>query len=511
MAFFTTDSESYCNPGLAQRGWRRHESMQVALEAACFCVVGLWCSLQFGLADGSRITLALAVAYALPRGVLSQSSGRGRMASFVLMAVGMLMVLSAVSGLWHCTIGRGGGLPFPKLRSDDAGYYWWAVHSYVGDNVAATQRIPFIGFPLLILASFHVMGVSVLWPIAINMMMTLLAIVVTASTAVRVLHGRVEVSAGTIAAMVIGGCGTLFYFLSQGVAVQKEASNYLAISLVAYGLARMCTEGRLRVPLWRDVLIFALGSVLLSMTRLTMSYFSLAGIAVSMLISPRRNWRYALVLTVVAVGAFALGMGMTYDYGFDRQARIVAGAGAMDHLYIRGISQEPYRAIIGDYFSYTVPHRLLLLPVTGAVQAIIPFPWFIGNLPSSAGDVLPRLGWTWYALLGIAIYYYIFLSFRRGGNGLGLWALWPLMCFLGVAYVTGGSLNRYVLPFEPLMMIVATYVVLSVRERHARASLTRWLVAYGLVLAAVLLVCYNMQSNYYYNPQPAKTEISTNK
>lgn len=480
----------------SDREWRRRCAVaQVALEAACLCVVGLWCSQRWPVQDVLTIVLALAVAYAVPRGVLARTQGGGPRANFVLMAVGMLLIVAAVDGIWHSTALAGRPLTWPRLMSDDGGYYYWAVHTLLGDEPGFTRRLPFIGFPLLMLVTFKVMGVSVVWPVAMNMCFTLLAIVLTALAGVRVMRGRVQASASTVMCLVMGGCGLLFYFLSQGVAVLKEASCYLAISLVAYALGRMCTEGRTRTALWTDVLLYGLGMALLCMTRLTMSYFVLAGVLVCMLIEPRRNWRLGTVLLALGVIIYGLCWLTTYNYGMDRQLRIVAGEGAMPALYI---TQEPYKAIIGDYFNYTVLHRILLLPVTCGVQAIIPFPWFMPGVPcDSVGAVLARTGWTWYAILGIACYYYIFLSFRREGRGLGLWALWPLLCFMGVAYVTGGSLSRYVLPFEPLMVIVAVFTLLSVHERHGRTSLLRWMAAWAIVLVAVLLVCYNVQSSYY--------------
>lgn len=468
---------------------------QLFFEALCFSVIGFFTAQWFGLAESIRIVLALAVAYAVPRGTYAMSAGNSRQGHFVLLALGMFLALCVTDALREYTLGSLGSMQYPDLRSDDGNYYWWAARACNSGQLTFTHGMPFMGFPLLMLGIFKVLGISVVWAVAVNMMFTLLSVVVFAQAAVRILRGRVSAPASTVSSLVMLLCALLFYYLSQGIRVQKEASCYLAIALAAYSLARFCPEGRGRAPLWRDVLVFGLSCVMLALSRWTMGGFVLVGVLVTLLATWRQQRHAALLLLAVAVAVFAVGWPLAYGYGPNRLANIITGRGAMSNLYITGITQEPYKLIIGDYFQFTIFRRLLSLPVSCGVQAIIPFPWLLGGLHGANADtLLPRLGWGWYAVVGVCLYYYIFSGWKRGR--LGLWPLWPVACFMAVAYVTGGSLSRYVLPVEPLFAIVAAFTLLKERSNTNHTVFRGWMAAYGVGLIAVLVTCYGVQSSY---------------
>jgi len=97
---------------------------------------------------------------------------------------------------------------------------------------------------------------------------------------------------------------------------------------------------------------------------------------------------------------------------------------------------------------------------------------------------------------GIALFYYLFIAWRRRGGTLGAWAWWPVLCFLAIAYVMAGSVNRYVLPIEQLFVPVAVYVLHLLRYRRYRRAMMWWSIAYVVVLGSALIVCHRIQTNY---------------
>ena len=84
------------------------------------------------------------------------------------------------------------------------------------------------------------------------------------------------------------------------------------------------------------------------------------------------------------------------------------------------------------------------------------------------------------------------MSWRKQ-TSLGFFPLWVAFCFAVPAFIAAGSVSRYMLPFQPLMVPMAIFAVATLRERHYRKNFIIFVIAYTLLLAATLIVCYRTQ------------------
>lgn len=463
---------------------------QLLVEVVAFGVLGLVLTRCFEFGDALAILLAMTVAYLVPRFAFMATHCWSRAGSWVLMAASLMIISFAVLNLWDWSVGSGSTLAAPCINSDDSCYYNWALHHY--DGSCPEPPMTFKGLPVTILLLWKVLGVSVVWPIALNVMMLLLSIVVTGATAVRIVGDRVGSSRGTIALIAMVMTSLLGFYVSQGIRVQKEAELYLGVMLMAYALARM-TKKQADGKTWKDIVAFTAGALILAFFRSNMLYFMAIGIGVMLIGNWREHWRYGMTLLAVCVAAFTLGFYCS-SYTMLQQMNIVTGGGSMNDVFMQTPSQSSYRSIIGNYFSYPVWKRVLMLPVTAAVQYVIPFPWVYEFHPQ-VDSWLPRVRIMWYVVGGMVLYYYLFIGWRKG-RGVGAWGLLPAVCYLGVCYIVGGSVSRYVLPFQPMFVVLATFVLCKLRDGLWRHSFRGWMVGYTIVLIAVLLLCYNLQLAY---------------
>lgn len=464
---------------------------QLLVEVVALGILGMVLTRCFEFGDALSILAAMTVAYLVPRFTFMHTRCWSRAGSWVLMAVSLLIITFAVMNLWYWSVGSGHTLADPSISSDDSGYFNWALHHY--DGSCPEPRMAFKGLPVTILLLWKLLGVSMVWPIALNVMMLLLSIVVTGATAVRVVGDKVNSNRGTIAMIAMVMTSLLGFYVSQGIRLQKEAGLYLGIMLMAYALARM-TKKQSDGKLWRDLTAFVLGALIVAFYRSNMLYFIAFGVVVMLIGNWRLHWRYGIVLLVLCVVAFTIGF-LCSSYTMVQQVNIVTGGGRMSDVFMQTPSQSSYRTIIGNYFSYPVWKRLVMLPVTAAVQYVIPFPW-VYDLQPQVDYWLPRVRIMWYVVGGIVLYYYLFIGWRKG-RGVGAWGLLPAVCYLGVCYVVGGSVSRYVLPFQPMFVVLATFVCCKLRDGLWRHSFRGWMVGYTLVLIAVLLLCYNLQLAYF--------------
>ncbi len=460
-------------------------------EVITFAVLAVAAGGHFGLADGASITVAYLVAYLVPCLILERVRGTSTTARVVLLLLAVLLILVSYSNLLRWTQFEECTLQLPDLKSDARGFYKWALHhsGYAVDE----SGVVFPGFPLMMVALWKVLGVSVVWPQAMNMMFTMISVVLTGMTARRLLIGRVSASHQSL---LTGGmmltCLLLFY-LMMGVSILKEPSTYLSVSMVGYALSSMAAVDDERHRLWRDIVLFVLGCALLALVRTTFLYFFAVGVVIMAFPHWRRDWMVALGMLAVALVALLVGDHFA-SYSFGRHAEIVSGGWNMQRFYVMTDSQKVYHDLLNYYFLYSNWHKALMLPLTMAVQFFIPFPWLIYEEPNLA-NYLSRITFGWYLLGGIALFYYLFMSWRRHEN-MGAWAWWPAVIYAIIAYVMAGSMARYVVPFQPLFVPVAMFVLCRLYEGNRwRKPFKRWSIGFALALIVVLAIGYELQTS----------------
>lgn len=460
-------------------------------EVIAFALLAVASSSHFGMADGLRITASFLVAYLVPCLVLSRVRGTSTTARVVLLVLFVLLAVVSCANLLRWTQFEECTLQYPDLKSDARNFYKWALF-YSGYPVEETTVI-FPGFPLMIVALWKVFGLSVVWPLAMNMMFTLTSVVLTGMTTRRLLVGRVSVSHRSL---LYGGmmltCLLLFY-LMMGVAILKEPSTYLSVSLVGFALSSMATVDEERHHLWRDVVIFVLGCALLAFVRSTFLYFLALGVVIMALPHWRRDWKVALGMLAVLLVALLLGDYFA-SYSFSRHAEIVGGGWNMQRFFVMTDSQKIYHDLLNYYFLYSNWHKAAMLPLTMSVQFFIPFPWLIYEEPVLA-NYITRCTVGWYMLGGVALFYYLFMSWRRQDN-MGMWAWWAAAVYAVIAYVMAGSMARYVTPFQPLFVPVAMYVLCRLIEGPRwRKPFWRWTVCFVILVGVALAIAYELQTS----------------
>lgn len=465
----------------------RHITWIAAAEAVALMAVAAAALMLLPAAEAMRATAALAVAYLVPRALCVRSHCATMAGRAVLLAAALVLAAIALPFLHHCTVACGASFAMPSLTGDASQYYDWALAHY--DGSAVEPKVTFWGYSMLIIALWRVLGVSVIWPVAANVLATLVTIVLAGRLAARVAVTRPQRAATLAMAMT----AVLAYFMSQGAQMLKEPWVYLAITLVAHSLlpganseqrtANSEQRGSLLPTPYSLLLMFALGCIILAAVRAKYVNFVLVGVVMMALAGRMRQWRYHAVLLLIALAGWVLGMAMTDHYTVVQQVNNVTGEGGMATMFA---ADGAYQQLMGDYFSYSVWQRMLHLPLACGVQWVIPFPWLPQDEPATWLSVAPRLRLGWYVLSGVVLYFYLFRSWRRGWS----WAAWawlPMVCAVAIAYMTGGTVSRYILPFQPWWMALAAVTVLTCWHRR---SFGLFMVAYIVLMATVLALCH---------------------
>lgn len=430
----------------------------------------------FPLVEAAKMSLALLVAYTIPRWVYAQADHSTQSGHWVLLLSASWLSAIAIPFLYQCTVLSGASFAMPHMAGDASNYYDWALANY--DGSAVEPVVTFWGYSLGIIGLWHLLGVDVIWPVAANIMATLLTIVLTGHLTAHLCSARKSFVA-TIAMMMIAVQG---YFMSQGAQMLKEPWIYLSITLVALSLMPDTTKDS-RSHHGKQMLLYALGCFILAAVRAKYINFMFIGIVMLLLAGNMRQWRHYATLLLITITCWWLGMAMTDHYTVVQQMNNVTGKHGMSAMFS---PDGVYQQLMGDYFHYSLWQKLTHLPLACSVQWIIPFPWLPQNESEAWLNIVPRLRVGWYALSGLVIYYYLFRSWRRGPQWAA-WAWFPLVCFTGIAYMTSGTVSRYILPFQPWWMALAASVLPSC---IANRSFKVFILVYATVLIATLAVCF---------------------
>ena len=455
-------------------------------EALALAVLAIVATSHFGMADGMRITVAYLMAYLVPLILFKHVRGTSDGAHAVLFIVAVFISIVAYDCLVTWSAPESYSLQRPNLVGDARGYYKLALYEY--DRSTEYEGVVFPGFSLMILVLWKIFGLSVIWPQAMNMMFTMLSVVFTGMMTRRVLAHRISISPKTIVLCVMSLMCLLFFYITSGVTILKEGPSYLSIAMGGYALSSMVAADDERRHLWRDIVIFALACVLMAVVRTTFLYFLALGVVVMTLPNWRRDWVLALCLLVLIAILMVIGNYFA-AYSFNRHAEILDGGWNMQRAF--NTDKAYNKSFLGFYFLYSPWHRILMLPITMAMQFILPFP--VPWVPESDEPYLlcffTRMTYGWYLFGGTALFYCLFVSWRRHDN-IGVWPWWPIIVYMCMAYVMGGTMARYMLPFQPLMVPMVLYVLYHVYQGRWRKSYFIW------IFTVLILV---VGASYYYH------------
>lgn len=441
----------------------------------------------FGAADGARITVAFTVAYLVPLVLLCRARGTNYASQLLLLLLAVFLSWVAINSMLYWIELDGYSLQRPNLEGDAREYYKWALYRYDG-SVEPTSTV-FPGFPLVMLTLWKMFGLSVVWPLALNMMCTMLSVVLTGMTTRRLLAHRVTASHQ---ALVL--CGMFFtcllcYYLMAGISILKEGILFLSVSLAGFALSSMDSSEEERHRLVRDIALFVFACLMMALVRTTFLYVLLLGVLVMTVPHWRRDWVLSLSL-IALIGVLVVVGNHFASYSFGRHAEIASGGWNMQRIYY---SKAVYMNLIGYYFLYSPLHKLALLPVTMSLQFILPLPWMQHFEEPYLQCFISRINYGWYLVGAISMFYVVFLSWRRGVN-MGAWPWWPVIYYIALAYVMGGAMARYLLPVEPLLVPVVVYVICLLCEGRWRRSFIVWMICLAIVLTIALLLCLEIQT-----------------
>lgn len=416
-------------------------------------------------------------------------SNLGRIAlsfAFVSMAVFLLL------NYWQSTVCLGtDDKPFLLY---DAQTFYILSHDIFNNCVGQhSPPVPYMGYPLFLSWWLHCGIDNIAYPTIFNVLLILLSMILVGRICSFIIEKddeakRVAAYAMLLIALIPGVLGT-------ATLLSKEP--FVIFAMTACVCAMYAIRRQQKSVLY--IILFLLGIFILAYMRTTYLYILLLFVAGVWLYKIKRS-DVLPTIVIVAIIVVAIYDGSMQSWWQDSafvKRYISPHAGV---TFFSGISQEPLQNLIGPYYLYPLWLKLVILPVTVAVQFIIPFPF--ESVVSPVGHpismtVYHRMSYLWYLAAVPMLCYYLFYWWRSGGKMMSIFALVAAVAYCVPAFITAGSISRYAYCFVPFLAIMGGYVLMRVLDN--RSELKRmgvFALVYAVVIVAALFIGAHPQLLY---------------
>ncbi len=458
------------------------KSSQILLwgHVIAFLIV-LLMSLSFGVSDGAKLCVGFIVAYAIPA-LLSKWLMKSWSHSFawVLLIVALIMSFGITQNLITYTQDNY-TFELPFLKNDFNRDYYAALELQKGNNVGSVN----LGYPLAISYIFRIINCHNIIPLLIiNMCFVLSTICMTSKTcAVLLSNNIIKEEKLVFYGAILTAC--VSSLLLQGTILLKDAGICFAFSCIVYCYALLY---RFKFG-FKEIFYLLIGFLILLILKSSMAWFILVGTIILSIQTNRKQIPNYVILGIICALVI---VGGSYFRSYS-DIDLIQGDSktAISESMLMLTDTKKYGQIIPGYYNSYI-YRIILLPFTSAVQYLMPIPWHMFNhLDLGQFHWYGHLSFGWYFVGGSIIGFYVLQWFRKSGRGLNRWALWWILCYMGVAYYSAGTVARYYLPFIPLGVPIALHFIYSIKNGLIAMKTAKlyWII-YITLLVIALAVSY---------------------
>lgn len=448
-----------------------------AAVAACFVTVTvLSCALPGAGAGISCLAYALITGAAL--GTLRLTGIDSKATRYIALASATLSVILVIINANYFTAAAGRTAADPLLLNFDAMRDWtWGCSLAYGDPA---PDAPVSGMSYITAGILWLFGRSIAYPIFFVSLCYAVAIVMIGSIGFR-LTGRRETGTAT---MAIGA--TMCFLLAHSSVLVKDIPVTCMFAIIIDRMVDVYGRKSGFRPADAAILIPVLALLLLM--RHNMSFMLATGCLLFMIGSNRRTSAHMIVLALAALIGGQIVNRLVMPSPDDIMNTITADECAL--MILPDDSTRPWDNITGDYTTLPFYIKLMWLPVSVAIQFLLPFPWgFERHVCFGPGVAVAHISYFWY-LAGGLILYWIFACAYKAPRNRQLLIVWGVILTVITAYMSSGRIARYCLPYLPLLLPAAAMVLLDCRRRR---SLWIWLAVFSALMLAALLICHSMQ------------------
>ncbi len=418
--------------------------------------------------------------------IYSCNPDKGMCGWWILLAVTLLLSMGIVANMYLFTLPEGADSVHPVLMNNDSNLMWQRAMMLTGheyDPGIASPDGPF-GASLFVALVVSIFGPDLIYPLLVNELCVLLSIVMTG-----MLCARLRIAGGATMSMLF--LSMIAYFVCSGAILLKDAPLSAAVTSLMLFYTFISRPSKRQG--WNIVagIGFLLSVIVMSLCRPAM--LLVAGSFMAAMAIGRCTLRqYAAVACLVAAFVIIYLLMLKVDYGINVNVKRMAFIHFSEEIrndiweFVES-TQRPYDSI-RTMVSASLWSRIAFLPLSCALQFIIPLPWnCMAHASMGYTLIYAHMGFGWYLTAGFAAYGYLF-GLRRMSPLLHRMAVWGILIWVIIAFMYDGTISRYCLPFMGIWAAMAAWVVSTGNVRSRRFII--FAVIYSALIFTVLAISY---------------------
>lgn len=402
--------------------------------------------------------------------------------AIVLLIGFTLTVCGVIVNVDYYTDVLGGSLASPVLNNYDSSVDWQRAMIYLG--APENPELPHRYYSAVIAVLTWIFGVDISVPLLFNSLCYVLLLVVMGAIGWQLTESRKVATA----LMAITLC--MCYLLVQSTVLIKDVPLTLVVALVVLLSIMWMKTFWWKTPWWQYLAMLAL-MVVLQFLRVNFAPILCVGaLLFSLRFRPFSiDPRFVGVIVIATVFRWIFNQWFV-EPGSVAQIVAVKYTGSIQLFEPHTMAWDN---MTGVYSQLSVFQRIAWLPMSVGVQYMIPFPWtYMSYVDFSPLMSLAHFGFPWY-YAGALVVYWIFADMRHADAGMIKLVAWGVAATVATAYVTGGHASRYCLPYLPMLLPAAAWVVCH--DLHRR-KLWIWLGIFTVLLVVALVVGHRLQTQY---------------
>ncbi len=411
---------------------------------------------------------------------------------WVLLVATTIISIGIIINVNYFTGFESANTQMPLLQNPDAKRYYADALYSMGHEAGVATEAKNHGYGLMISWLWRITGITIVSPLILNMLFMLLAIILSGGIAWRLLNGVMSRSGEWISTCAMIMSASVCYFLNSGTLLLKEAGLIFAFSLIGFSIISLAKLSTTTIHRIGVVVMFALGVLLISLLRFNFLIMVVVGI-IMLQVWKRNNLLLGGAYLLVCIVGWLMVSLVMYQDGIETAqiaSKIIEGRGGIGAFFFENTDHDTYNAIVNGYFEYPWWKKIMLLPMSAAVQFLIPLPWgYCDDIQFGYTLAYAHFSYPWYAVGGLLLYFVLF-QMNRAPKLLCRMVMWGVLMWLVPAYLFAGTVSRYTLPFLPLLIPAVVYVVGSCRKCK---NLKMWMYSYFVLLVIGLMSGYVVQ------------------
>lgn len=370
----------------------------------------------------------------------------------ILVFITFISIISLVS--YHQSV-TSGSVDFPYIPGGDGEkYYVQARYLAMGNPLDAPNMLTlnYLGYQIILGFWFKLIGANLFKGLLLNYgVLTISIILLSIST--YLLTENKKISYYTL---ILSLCCS--HFIVSGMMLLKDVFFHFSFSLVLFTMVNYYKGSK--SPLLLINLIF----VGLIIGSLRLPFLVILPI-ISLLIGPFFKPGKLILLGIMVVGlvvALPVFLNLTkFTFSKVQVSTIVMETSFVeDELKKAEFQGGAVQRLIGGYTSMPTIKRIALLPIPFIIQFVTPFKfWGTEFISDHIYYLFYQLNILWYGVIGILMFIVVIKWKHINNPNLRNLFIFGLVMYAFMAFIYGGTIPRYAMPFILFMMPSMGYVV----------------------------------------------------